>query len=332
MLTVKQSEIIVESVDRPRVGDGFFIEAGDLLIETEIIRVDSDGIIIKLDEEAKQLLLQHRRNLVESRIPVDLRAMGKQARSDSHRAARTAKSISSGKRGAGDMNRDATRAYRAAKGVADIEAKTADQEGNIKESSDRVSHREDYGTAEQRKKYIDKLVKHDAIDRSDCAHMTLPELKAECKKLDKQVDEGKPGLWDNIRAKRARIKSGSGERMRKPGSKGAPTDKTIADIRASTSEGKLEEYHHEEGVRDHVDEAKYQGREVPLGKPMKGDVKKSKVYVRSPKGNVVKVNFGDKNMRIKKSNPARRKSFRARHNCKNPGPRTSARYWSCRAW
>jgi hypothetical protein len=79
-------------------------------------------------------------------------------------------------------------------------------------------------------------------------------------------------------------------------------------------------------------EAKYQGREVPLGKPMKGDVKKSKVYVRGPKGNVVKVNFGDKKMRIKKSNPKRRKSFRARHNCKNPGPRWKARYWSCRSW
>lgn len=79
-------------------------------------------------------------------------------------------------------------------------------------------------------------------------------------------------------------------------------------------------------------EAKYQGREVPLGKPMKGDVKKSKVYVRGPKGNVVKVNFGDPNMKIKKSNPARRKSFRARHNCDNPGPRWKARYWSCRAW
>jgi hypothetical protein len=79
-------------------------------------------------------------------------------------------------------------------------------------------------------------------------------------------------------------------------------------------------------------EAKYQGREVPLGKPMAGDVKKSKVYVRGPKGNVVKVNFGDPNMRIKKSNPARRKSFRARHNCDNPGPRHKARYWSCRAW
>ena len=81
-----------------------------------------------------------------------------------------------------------------------------------------------------------------------------------------------------------------------------------------------------------VDEAEYQGRKVQLGKKMAGDVKKSKVYVRGPKGNVVKVNFGDPNMRIKKSNPARRKSFRARHNCDNPGPRWKARYWSCRSW
>ena len=92
-----------------------------------------------------------------------------------------------------------------------------------------------------------------------------------------------------------------------------------------------------------MDEAKYQGREVPLGKPMAGDVKKSKVYVRDPAtGNIKKVNFGhggtsakragQKTMKIKKSNPARRKSFRARHNCDNPGPRTKARYWSCRAW
>ena len=83
---------------------------------------------------------------------------------------------------------------------------------------------------------------------------------------------------------------------------------------------------------DDIGEAEYQGRNVPLGKPMAGDVKKSKVYVRGPKGNVVKVNFGDKKMKIKKSNPARRKSFRARHNCDNPGPRHKARYWSCRAW
>ena len=82
-----------------------------------------------------------------------------------------------------------------------------------------------------------------------------------------------------------------------------------------------------------LDEAEYHGRKVPLGKPMRGDVKKFKVYVKDPStGNVKKVNFGDPNMRIKKSNPARRKSFRARHNCANPGPRTKARYWSCRKW
>ena len=84
---------------------------------------------------------------------------------------------------------------------------------------------------------------------------------------------------------------------------------------------------------DDMDEAKYHGREVPLGKPMAGDVKKSKVYVKDPStGNIKKVNFGDPNMRIKKSIPGRRKSFRARHHCENPGPRTKARYWSCRAW
>lgn len=84
---------------------------------------------------------------------------------------------------------------------------------------------------------------------------------------------------------------------------------------------------------DVIEEAEYRGRKVKLNKPMRGDVKKSKVYVRDPKtGNVKKVNFGDPNMRIRKSNPKARKSFRARHNCDNPGPKTKARYWSCKAW
>ena len=89
-----------------------------------------------------------------------------------------------------------------------------------------------------------------------------------------------------------------------------------------------------------LDEAEYRGRKVKLGKPMQGDVKKFKVYVRDPKTkNIKKVNFGHggtsakrKTMRIRKSNPARRRSFRARHNCDNPGPKTKARYWSCRKW
>ena len=84
---------------------------------------------------------------------------------------------------------------------------------------------------------------------------------------------------------------------------------------------------------DVLEEAEYRGRKVTLNKPMRGDVKKFKVYVKDPKtGNVKKVNFGDPNMRIRKSNPKARKSFRARHNCDNPGPKTKARYWSCRKW
>jgi len=88
-----------------------------------------------------------------------------------------------------------------------------------------------------------------------------------------------------------------------------------------------------------LQEAEYQGRKVQLGKPMQGDIKKFKVYVKNPKGKVVKVNFGfggssakGKRMNIKKNNPERRKAFRARHNCDSPGPRTKARYWSCRKW
>jgi len=85
-------------------------------------------------------------------------------------------------------------------------------------------------------------------------------------------------------------------------------------------------------IQPGLNEAEYQGRKVQLGKPMRGDVKKFKVYVKNAKGRVVKVNFGDPNMRIRKSNPARRCSFRARHRCATPGPRWKARYWSCRKW
>ena len=91
-----------------------------------------------------------------------------------------------------------------------------------------------------------------------------------------------------------------------------------------------------------IQEAEYRGRKVKLNKPTRGDVKKFKVYVKNEKGNVVKVNFGhggtsakkkgEKTMRIKKSNPERRKAFRARHNCDNPGPKWKARYWSCKKW
>jgi hypothetical protein len=122
------------------------------------------------------------------------------------------------------------------------------------------------------------------------------------------------------------------------------------DAERMTLEQFVAKYGDEEWIREFynnimgdLDEAKYQGREVQLNKKMPGDQAKFKVYVKDPAtGNVKKVNFGhggktakrlgQKTMRIRKSNPAARKSFRARHNCDNPGPRTKARYWSCRNW
>jgi len=101
-----------------------------------------------------------------------------------------------------------------------------------------------------------------------------------------------------------------------------------------------QDFHEEFGYLAYADmfEAEYQGRKVKLNKPMRGDVKKFKVYVKDG-DKVKKVNFGHggtsakrKTMRIRKSNPKARKSFRARHNCDNPGPKTKARYWSCRKW
>jgi hypothetical protein len=80
--------------------------------------------------------------------------------------------------------------------------------------------------------------------------------------------------------------------------------------------------------------SEYQGRKVTLNKPFRtpGGPQKSAVYVKNDKGKVVIVRFGDPNMKIKKNIPGRRKNFRARHNCDNPGPKWKARYWSCRAW
>lgn len=117
------------------------------------------------------------------------------------------------------------------------------------------------------------------------------------------------------------------------------------DVNTNTMSVMLSNFYPTQPVTDDgipVTEAIYRGRKVPLNRPLRGDVKKFKVYVKNKAGKVVKVNFGhggksakragQKTMRIKKSNPKNRKSFRARHNCKSPGPKTGARYWSCRMW
>ena len=114
--------------------------------------------------------------------------------------------------------------------------------------------------------------------------------------------------------------------------------KEVYDMYWENSLGESCGYTFEFDKDNNLKEAEYQGRKVKLGKPMQGDSKKFKVYVKNDKGNVVKVNFGQGGdakggtMRIRKSNPKARKSFRARHNCDTPGPRHKARYWSCRKW
>jgi hypothetical protein len=133
-----------------------------------------------------------------------------------------------------------------------------------------------------------------------------------CNEEEEEYDIAKerPGLWENIRRKKERM--GDKYRPAKPGDPDRPDKDAFK--RSQSSE--------------------YQGRKVTLNKPFRtpGGPKKFSVYVKNDKGNVVKVNFGDPNMKIKKSNPERRKSFRARHNCDNPGPKWKSRYWACRSW
>ena len=108
----------------------------------------------------------------------------------------------------------------------------------------------------------------------------------------------------------------------------ANIDDESMDYDGETQDGYTDEYGSVEGGT--LYEGKYDGK--PLGKPMKGDVKKFKVYVKNKKGNIIKVNFGDPNMEIKRDNPERRKSFRARHKCAQAKDRTTPKYWSCRMW
>ena len=148
------------------------------------------------------------------------------------------------------------------------------------------------------------------------------------------MKEQSKGLWHNINQKKKR-----GEKSARKGSKAYKAAvKAGNKLKKGKSENvlyrsnklRIEIVEHSEPII--FQEAEYQGRKVKLNKPMQGDVKKFKVYVKNPKGNVVKVNFGQKGMSIKKDNPEARKSFRARHKCDQKKPKTSAGYWSCRKW
>tara|TARA_Y100000004_G_scaffold128201_1_gene144376 strand:+ start:5442 stop:6035 length:594 start_codon:yes stop_codon:yes gene_type:complete len=148
-------------------------------------------------------------------------------------------------------------------------------------------------------------------------------------------------LWENIRKKKER--EGKNYKPAKKGDKDRPSKEAWDRAKSEPSEkqkkaldknkdGKISKEDFE--LLRKGKSAEYQGRKVKLGKPFltPGGPKKRSVYVKNDKGNVVKVNFGDPNMKIKKNDPGRRKNFRARHNCDNPGPRWKARYWSCKAW
>jgi hypothetical protein len=182
-----------------------------------------------------------------------------------------------------------------------------------------------------KKWFSDKWVRFgpDGKIRGDCARSDSSEGKPKCLPQSKAQSLGKKG----------RASAAARKRREDPN-----PERSGNAINVNTKKESLEEtYDGDEFFEaygelwynedEQLDEAEYHGRNVQLGKPMQGDVKKFKVYVKDPStGNIKKVNFGDPNMRIKKSNPARRRSFRARHNCDNPGPRTKARYWSCRKW
>jgi hypothetical protein len=166
---------------------------------------------------------------------------------------------------------------------------------------------------------VEELVYADYEAECDCgnteelteANFVVPEEADYYEGYEDEVEEvSADGLWDNIRKKKER--EGKKYKPAKPGDPDRPDPKSWKKAQS----------------------AKYQGRTVKLNKPFKtpGGPKKSSVYVKNEKGNVVKVNFGDPNMKIKKSDPARRRSFRARHKCDTPGPKWKARYWSCKAW
>lgn len=148
-------------------------------------------------------------------------------------------------------------------------------------------------------------------------------------------------LWENIRKKKER--EGKNYKPAKKGDKDRPDPEAWKKAQSEPSEKQKKALDkNKDGKVSKEDfellrkgkSAEYQGRKVQLGKPFRtpDGPKKRSVYVKNDKGNVVKVNFGDPNMKIKKSDPGRRKNFRARHNCDNPGPRWKARYWSCKAW
>jgi hypothetical protein len=271
---MKTNEITSVLNETPQTGDVLYIEAGDTLVETVIVDVLQDGIVIKLDDRASQI--------INEGIFDKLKNVAGSVKSNIDN--RVAK--------------DALESLGYIIGIASVSGFDIVQQALGNEQFLVLAHALKLAQESPRLRTKSSIMNGMSTAKSD---LEILDENTIAKVIKLKFEKLQRGL--------SYIESSA---QRSP-------DDPPTDFMKTTRYGEL-------------DEAKYQGREVPLGKPMKGDVKKSKVYVKNAKGNVVKVNFGDKNMKIKKSNPKRRKSFRARHNCANPGPRWKARYWSCRAW
>ena len=294
------------SIDHePQVGDIVEIEMGDTLVETYITDITEDGVIIQVDETALRLMIDAKKQLNESLNEGSYKQM---MTSDAEKM-ELEQFLERWAQRPEDVEW-CTEFYKTVNGENDEEVDEAVL-GKPRFSSPQGPGKGQYSAADHVAKTKQQLGSHVYTvtteqdgDGDFYFHIYDDAGNVLYYATDMYGQEGYHVVDDKL----GKVVS----------------SKLISDHRKATD--KLFD------IDNEVDEAKYQGREVPLGKPMAGDVKKSKVYVRKPNGKVVKVNFGDKKMRIKKSNPKRRKSFRARHHCENPGPRWKARYWSCRAW
>ena len=224
--------------------------------------------------------------------------------------------------------------------AAKKKARDAHMKGDVKwggKDSKKVKKEEVEQIDELERSTIAKYAMGSSADRLKSAVDAYDyDNKAKDKKQSKDAQQSYKKMASDSRARKAKRQQGIDLAMKK-----------LDRVRKEEVEQVDESYDDDDAffeaygwLEDNLEEAEYQGRKVKLNKPMQGTSKKFKVYVKDPKtGNVKVVHFGHggssvkgKAMKIRKNNPKARKSFRARHNCDNPGPKTKARYWSCRAW
>ena len=330
-------DAIEKQPELPEVGDAFGISLSeDFEIATEIVGFTADGIVVQLDDEAQTILesqgvkfyegylVEEKQKGVDGKVCwKGYRRMGTKMKGGKRvdNCVKVKEDEGEGKyKGIDDKNGDrfADWMHYHGNGLADDWHTEAEGYDLLKISYDFEKGKIDFKQAQDR---IFDLFEQGHDVRASFIKNFAPN------KLKNPPDEWDSNWFEGIDESGLQYYTGK----KKYGKEGMAALAKAGREGASEEElGRIKDKYKKED--SDIDEAEYQGKNVPLGKKLPGDVKKYKVYVRKPNGNVVKVNFGDKKMRIKKSNPARRKSFRARHNCDNPGPRHKARYWSCRNW